>query len=751
MNRRICVALRFVLALCALAFTSPAFQQFASAAPGASIGGFIPFVGIGLTNQFKNANTDLTGTFFIADPSNSWGGSPLGPGSSAYFDIALLDTGAATHILTQQAASANGFAIQAEGFRGTNFQTIGGATGQISLRINDPLGVYAAGLDDRTGAGAALTMNTAAFRGQTSFATLEAPTQWELPNIIGLPMAAHHAIAIRNSEPQIFQHQGRTMRTPQVDFVDLGTGNQQGILRRTNLKLRPGTGFIAGPLYLQNLDILGGNFNFHDNPLSPTVVENGAIFIEVDMANGNRSFQDKELLFDTGADFTVISQLTAARLGFDALVDTPDFFLEVEGSGGVSSGIPGIYLDELNIDTVGCSFTLYHVPVAVLDVTNPNDPGNIIDGIIGMHLFNGRDLVIDANPSVGQGGVGPSVYISDPVTTGKTWTTAAASGTWATNGNWSGALAPDFMSDVTVAHVAGGNQIAVVAANSTVFRLTVRGTPNAEMKVQINNGVTLTTFGETLIEQGGRVELNGGTLDTQFVNIDGGTLAGSGAIFAGVGPVHNPVRNLSGRIEPGDPIGQLVIDGDLSNQAAGTIAFDLGGTTAISQYDRLDVSRSAFLAGTLEVSLTDSFAPAVGNMFTLVTAGSSVVGEFDNFLLPAGYTWSVTYNTTNVVLAVTGLRLSLSGDYNGDGSVDAADYTLWRDSLGSVGSNLPADGNSNGSIDAGDYTVWKMGFGQGVGAGSAASSAVPEPTALVTLSLAACFTVAVRSRRRHAI
>ena len=745
MKQWIGIVIRTLAALGALTLAAPIF-----AAPGASIGGFVPFVGIGLTNQFQTFDNDPTGTFFIADPSNSWGGAPLGPGSSAYFDVALLDTGAATHILTQQAASGTGFSIQAEGFRGTNFQTIGGATGQISLRINDPLGVYAAGLGDRTSAGAALTMNTAAFRGQTSFAMLEAPAQWELPNIIGLPMAAHHAIAIRNSDPQIFQHQGRTMRTPQVDFINLGTGNQQGILRRTNLKLRPGTAFIGGPLYLQNFDIFGGNFNFHDNPLSPTVVENGALFIEVDMANGNRSFQDKELLFDTGADFTVISELTASRLGFDILTDTPDFYLEVEGSGGVSSGVPGIFLDELNIDTVGGSFTLHNVPVAVLDVTNPNDPGNVIDGIIGMHLFNGRDLVIDANPSIGQGGTGPSLYISDPVTSAKTWTTAAANGTWATGGNWNGSQAPGLMSDVTVAHVAGGDQTAVIAADSTVFRLTVSGTPTADMTVQVNNGVTLTTFGETLIEQGGRVQLNGGTLDTQFVNIDGGTLAGAGVVFAGVGPIKSPVRNLSGRIEPGAPIGELVVDGDLSNQAAATLAFDLGGTTAITQYDRIAVGRSAFLAGTLEVSLANAFTPAVGNMFTILTAANSIVGEFDNLLLPGGFTWNVTYNANTVVLAVMGIG-GQAGDYNGDGLVDARDYTIWRDSLGAIGSNLPADGNNNGAIDSGDYTIWKNNFGQGAGSGATSSSAVPEPATLLLFTLSGGLCLLTRSRMPLAV
>lgn len=696
-----------------------------------SIGGFVPFVGIGLTKEFETFDSDPTGTFFIADPSYSWGSPALGPGSAAYFDLALLDTGAATHILTQTSASAAGFSIQAEGLRGTNFQTIGGATGTVQLRINDPLGVYAAGLGDRAGDGAALTMDTLTMRGQTSVATLEGDANWKLPNILGLPMAAHHAIVIRNNDPQIFQYQGRTVRTPQVDFVDLGTGNQQDILRRTNLKLRPGTSFISGPLYVQNLDILGGNLNFHDNPLSPSVVENGALFVEVDMSNGAREFQDKEFLFDTGADFTVISQLTAARLGYDALLDTPDFFLEVEGSGGVSSGVPGIIIDELNIDTIGGSFTLTDVPVAVLDVTNPNDPGNIIDGIIGMHLFNDRNLVIDANPSVGQGGTGPSLYISDPVTQDRVWATSAASGTWATPGNWNVPGLPDVKWDATVANSSGSNQVAVVAANSTVYRMTVSGTPTAEMTVQINSGVTLTTYGETLIDAEGRIELQGGKLDTQFVNIDGGTLTGVGEVFAGTGPVTSPVRNLSGRIEPGVPVGLLTLQGDLSNQADGTLAFELGGLTAITQYDRLAVDRFAFLDGILEVSLIDLggrlFNPSVGNTFTILTAGEEVFGTFETLLLPAGFTWDVIYNPTSVVLAVTGL--GLQGDFNGNGIVDAADYAVWRDTLG----------------DATNYDLWKSNFGKPSGIGTGAE--VPEPAGWIAAIIAVVIGALSRKRR----
>jgi hypothetical protein len=50
------------------------------------------------------------------------------------------------------------------------------------------------------------------------------------------------------------------------------------------------------------------------------------------------------------------------------------------------------------------------------------------------------------------------------------------------------------------------------------------------------------------------------------------------------------------------------------------------------------------------------------------------------------------------------------GDYNSDGSVNAADYTVWRDTFGST-TDLRANGDdSNSVIDAADYEVWKHHF-----------------------------------------
>lgn len=61
----------------------------------------------------------------------------------------------------------------------------------------------------------------------------------------------------------------------------------------------------------------------------------------------------------------------------------------------------------------------------------------------------------------------------------------------------------------------------------------------------------------------------------------------------------------------------------------------------------------------------------------------------------------------------------LPGDYNGDGLVNAADYTRYRDGL-----PLPTEYATAGVTDAADYAVWQDGYGSGQGS----AIAVPEPS-----------------------
>jgi hypothetical protein len=89
-------------------------------------------------------------------------------------------------------------------------------------------------------------------------------------------------------------------------------------------------------------------------------------------------------------------------------------------------------------------------------------------------------------------------------------------------------------------------------------------------------------------------------------------------------------------------------------------------------------------------------------------------------------------------------------DYNTDGAVNTADYTVWRDTLGATGPGLAADGNANNTIDAGDYAVWQAAFGQTTGTAST-SNVVPEPrfmALLVAAMAAGAFVTRVESSEK---
>ena len=96
-------------------------------------------------------------------------------------------------------------------------------------------------------------------------------------------------------------------------------------------------------------------------------------------------------------------------------------------------------------------------------------------------------------------------------------------------------------------------------------------------------------------------------------------------------------------------------------------------------------------------------------------------------------------------------RHFLPGDYNHDDRVDAADYVVWRDTLGSA-TELVADGSGNLLVDAADYDVWRTNFGSLFGespaAGAGSPTAIPEPsgTAIITSGI---FVTLARARKRE--
>jgi hypothetical protein len=719
--------LRAILtATCALALAIRA------TATGVPISGFSPFMGLSLTNRFKDENSD---SFYLADVETSLVGTQFPTSGTPYYDVALLDTGAAISLITSTADA--GFNIQGSGYRGTHSVTIVGAGGNVQATINDPMAMFVTGLANRTGT-APLIFSTSNFAGQSSISLATLPPNSGLPNIAGIPLLSTFATYIRNDQPQMFQLNGKTIRSPQIQLMTRGSGGQ-GIVRRAQITLDQSDGFSssAPPFYNWDFSNIFSGQPLTQNPTSPTALEApGGLFINVDANNvdsngASHSLGTKQFLLDTGADVTVVSLQNAVSLGIDPFLVQPDFTVSVIAAGGELNA-PGYFLDHLTIPAAGGNITADNVPVLVLNLPNPAHSANYVDGIIGTNLLAARNLVIDPSPAA-EPGNGPNLYISDPVTISHNWASTAASGSFSTSGSWNAAGTPSILWIANARNVSGSAQEAVASSNSTVWELNVSGSGQATMTVRVSAGVTLSTFSGANIESGGKLRLDGGTLDAQFVDVRGGTLTGAGSVFTGSGPIPGQVENHGGTVAPGNGVGVLSISGRFANAADGTLSFELGGTTPATQYDQLIVDGDVILDGTLNVSLVDlgggTFSPSVGNSFTLMTATGNLGGAFDHLLVPDGLNWIVNYLANSLQLVVGN-----PGDFNNDGKVDAQDYVVWRK-------------NSRGPLN---FQAWRSHLGvvySGSGSTSAISAGVPEPCGFILSALSACAFAFRRNRR----
>lgn len=96
------------------------------------------------------------------------------------------------------------------------------------------------------------------------------------------------------------------------------------------------------------------------------------------------------------------------------------------------------------------------------------------------------------------------------------------------------------------------------------------------------------------------------------------------------------------------------------------------------------------------------------------------------------YTEEGAGDITDVISYTFATAPVVDGDYTGDGLVNAADYTAWRDTDGDIGVDLPADGNGDGEVNGLDYTFWSDNY---AGLPSASATSLPEPTSALLLSL----------------
>jgi hypothetical protein len=210
----------------------------------------------------------------------------------------------------------------------------------------------------------------------------------------------------------------------------------------------------------------------------------------------------------------------------------------------------------------------------------------------------------------------------------------AGAGTWQDNGNFN----------------LGGNATLDIQSGGS---FTINNDKSMAGPGTINNAGTFTKAarpGTTAVSSavafnnnGGIVQVLSGTLSfgSDFVQNVGGTSVAAGATLAssgnvklnggiliGSGTVVSTVTN-AGIIAPGSQssAGVLTVNGSYTQTSTGTLNLKIGGTTAGTQFDQLQISGAAVFAGTLNLSILNNFVPAIGNTFALIGFASRT-GDF---------------------------------------------------------------------------------------------------------------------------
>lgn len=173
-------------------------------------------------------------------------------------------------------------------------------------------------------------------------------------------------------------------------------------------------------------------------------------------------------------------------------------------------------------------------------------------------------------------------------------------------------------------------------------------------------------------------------------------------------------------------IAELEIDGDYTQLSGATLKLDVYNSL---RHDQLDVAGHFAAGGTLEVSLiADSPLPNLGDSIDVLDFATSS-GIFDDYILPElspGLSWNLSS-----LLDTGRLVVVIDGDFNADGAVNLADYTVWRDHLGQA--------DATGVFDIADYQTWRLNFGNTSAdflSAFAKGTSVPEPGAVTTALVA---------------
>jgi hypothetical protein len=751
------------------------------------INGFTPQVIIGMTDEWDNNDFSFS-SHESSSPGSHGNVLPKFQPPPGYAP-AIFDTGSSAHLITLNEWESTWDLVGASR-DGTFEATLAGAgTETETVLVNDAAGIYMTGFNNATatqnGTTTTLSVAPGTLKGQYNTSVLSAevsPPASILPNIVGSPILSQYQATIRSTRQRSLLINGETVTTPQVDLGPPATNDKiPGGYSRLVLSAQSPNGFTTPASFfpsLNNINKLG------DDPISPT---NWAALMAGNVS-GNEDegpFTGRSFLFDTGAQVTVLSQDTAAAAGFHLGgedPDTPEFYVDVGGVGGVTQSVPGFYLNSLSFTTSGGTFNYTNVPVLVLNLINPATGSGYVDGILGMNLFTDRDLIIN-------GGSFPGVAIS-PVF--REWNRPGG-GNWNDTISWSTGTVPNNQNIPAVFRGAiTGPATVNVATNVTVGSLTfdsansytlagagkitlqmapdntslsILGVPASiwvgsgshtiATQVQLNTATTVE------IEQPSSTltisnDLTGGS--NSLTKLGPGTLALKNIRAGNLTVNAGTLRVLQNGLQSGtSKVASLQLNGgklDLKDNdlvvTGGQVGIYDGGYDGLT--GQIVSGRNGGGWNGSSGIVTSMSAAASGN---LVTLGIATASQAKGIAAGATTTWSGQTVTGSDALVM----YTYGGDANLDGKLNVDDYGRIDSNMGlSTAGWYNGDFNYDGKVNVDDYGILDSNIGvqgppllnaaDGAGGGEfSAATAVPEPAgpAILLLSISALR----RGRRRR--
>ena len=458
-------------------------------------------------------------------------------------------------------------------------------------------------------------------------------------------------------------------------FTATGTGSMQtfsGVSSLSGMTLNGPLGLNAGHTILVDGDGLTNNGILSMNP-------------QASAADAIMNFTDNATLDGTG-------EINLKSQGGDTQLNSDPTFVVVQGADHTIRGVGyvGAALDNYGTISADTSVATFGNILTLLGEDKVNrseitaEAGSILD-VTGIKLTQVGAGVLRANDG--------QIRFNGPATLDGNSIEFSGSGNYLVNG-------PVTFHNIT------SNTPGAIAANQTLTISSSGFVNNNYLRVNPVQSAAdaLLKFPSNGVLSGtGEVNLFAGFNDSQIAG-PGTVTNASGHTISGYGAVSAPLIN-QGTLSPGtNDVSTLRASSGVTLDPTSILNIELAGNNSA---DRLAVTGTANLGGTLDVSMFGALVPTLNFDYTILTA-TSVVGTFanENIIVDGNLITRIVYEPTQVRILTRCIA-----DTNLDGAVTAADFSAWVAAFNS-GSKI-ADQNLDGNVSPADFSAWVANFNQG--------------------------------------